>query len=104
MQSAQFAERSESQHVLPDALARAASDASGPKGFELHVFCPECAEGEFGAGALVELASSRFSLPMEVVGGELIVRSELGPFKLTVTRQVAAPRLPDIQDDLRAHD
>lgn len=37
--------------------------------------------------ALVELASSRFCLPVEVVGGELIVRSELGPFKLTVTRQ-----------------
>jgi|KBSSwiStaDraftv2_1062776.scaffolds.fasta_scaffold2897573_2 hypothetical protein len=35
---------------------------------------------------LIENASSRITIPVQVVNGELVVRTEAGPFRVTVER------------------
>jgi hypothetical protein len=41
--------------------------------------------------ALVEGASSRFTLPVQIDGQELIVRTEQGSYRISVAREKAAP-------------
>ena len=36
--------------------------------------------------SLIETASSRFTLPVQVVDGELLVRAQGGNYRLTITR------------------